>query len=120
MPNLAGSTTSATPRLLGRSDAYASRYTPQQSASGVLGNGSDYTLEGRSPPGRANEELARFFREKADRGDEPLTAIEQAGVFHLMQQGEWRSTRLESASVHSSRVLVSSSRNCPYGFHPQF
>lgn len=43
----------------------------------------------RSPPGRATAELARFFREKADRGDEPLTAIEQAGVFALMQQGDY-------------------------------
>ncbi|ORY70641.1 hypothetical protein BCR35DRAFT_307947 [Leucosporidium creatinivorum] len=42
----------------------------------------------RSPPGRATAELARFFREKADRGDEPLTAIEQAGVFALMQQAQ--------------------------------
>lgn len=47
----------------------------------------------RSPPGRATEELARFFRDKADRGDEPLSAIEQAGVFALMQQGELPATR---------------------------
>lgn len=47
----------------------------------------------RSPPGRATEELARFFRDKADRGDEPLSAIEQAGVFALMQQGELHGAR---------------------------
>lgn len=38
--------------------------------------------------GGATEELARFFREKAERGEEGLTAVEQAGVMHLMQQGE--------------------------------
>lgn len=38
------------------------------------------------PPSRANEELARFFRDKAE-SNAPLTPIEQAGVLQLMQQG---------------------------------
>lgn len=39
-----------------------------------------------SPPSRANEELARFFSEKAE-SNAPLTPVEQAGVLQLMQQG---------------------------------
>ncbi|KAK4055850.1 hypothetical protein OIO90_003105 [Microbotryomycetes sp. JL221] len=42
----------------------------------------------RTSPQKANEELANFFRQKAERGDEPLTPIEQAGVLHLMQQAQ--------------------------------
>lgn len=42
--------------------------------------------EGSSPPSRATEELVKFFKEKEDQGNAPLTPIEQAGVFHLLQQ----------------------------------
>jgi hypothetical protein len=50
--------------------------------------GSEYNTSEYGGGGRATEELARFFREKAERGEEGLTAIEQAGVMHLMQQGK--------------------------------
>ncbi|GEM08951.1 hypothetical protein Rt10032_c06g2968 [Rhodotorula toruloides] len=36
----------------------------------------------------ATHELARFFQEKASRGDEHLTAVEQAGVLQLMQRAQ--------------------------------
>ncbi|GAA6013984.1 hypothetical protein JCM11491_003477 [Sporobolomyces phaffii] len=49
---------------------------------------SEYTVSEFGGGGGATEELARFFREKAERGEEGLTAIEQAGVMHLMQQAQ--------------------------------
>lgn len=64
------------------------------------------TLEG-SPPGRANQELARFFAEKAEAGDARLTAFEQAGVYQLLQQGTSLSL---SHSMHADTTPVSSSR----------
>lgn len=91
MPNLNLPASAAAPRSQGRFDQQPSA-TTRSNAS--VHEGSHYALEGRSPPGRATEELARFFREKANRGDEPLTAVEQAGVFHLMQQGTPRSYAL--------------------------
>lgn len=76
MPDLASF--ASTPRV----NSTTSR-SPTQAAESVYG-GSEYG-------GGATEELARFFREKAERGEEGLSAIEQAGVMHLMQQGEIRS-----------------------------
>ncbi|GAA6054296.1 hypothetical protein JCM3770_001420 [Rhodotorula araucariae] len=36
----------------------------------------------------ATQELARFFQDKAERGEDRLSAIEQAGVLQLMQQAQ--------------------------------
>lgn len=60
-----------------------------------------------SPPGRANQELARFFQEKAEAGDAPLTAFEQAGVYQLLQQGM---SIFPLGWMHADGTRVSSSR----------
>lgn len=44
-----------------------------------------------SPIRAATESLALFFREKADAGNVPLNAIEEAGVLRLMQQAQLES-----------------------------
>ncbi|KAK4049133.1 hypothetical protein OIV83_004349 [Microbotryomycetes sp. JL201] len=72
MPNLSASTS----RLLVTEEQRQSNFDAQ----------SEESI--RTSPQRANEELANFFREKAQRGGEPLTPIEQAGVLHLMQQAQ--------------------------------
>ncbi|SCV70327.1 BQ2448_1721 [Microbotryum intermedium] len=82
-PRPHGGFTSTWPRSATRGDL-----TPVSASAASWGQAESMFGSERSPPGRANEELARFFREKADRGDEPLTAIEQAGVLHLMQQAK--------------------------------
>lgn len=46
------------------------------------------TKQDKLSPSRASEELARFFKQRADSEskNEPLSAIEEAGVAHLLQQ----------------------------------
>ncbi|GAA5895716.1 uncharacterized protein JCM6883_001597 [Sporobolomyces salmoneus] len=65
----------------------ASIASPHLARGGPTG-GSEYNTSEYGGGGAANEELARFFREKAERGEEGLTAIEHAGVMHLMQQAQ--------------------------------
>jgi len=77
MPDLAS--LAASPRARGN---FARSPTHSDS---MYGGGSEHGASGG-----ATEELARFFREKAERGEEGLTAVEQAGVMHLMQQGKPR------------------------------
>lgn len=96
MPNLAAlaaagpstsSSTLTTPHLPGalrRSPSHAAgsaaRYADVRSA---------YTAESvlESSSTHATQELARFFQDKADRGEDRLSAVEQAGVYQLMQRG---------------------------------
>lgn len=89
MPNLAAlgaapSTSSglATPRFPGalRRSPSRAHYADAQSA---------YTAESAaaSSSSHATQELARFFQAKAERGEDRLSAVEQAGVFQLMQRG---------------------------------
>ncbi|SGY14904.1 BQ5605_C013g07160 [Microbotryum silenes-dioicae] len=82
-PRPRGGFTSAMPRSATRADL-----APFSASAASWGQAESVFGSERSAPGRANEELARFFRDKADRGDEPLTAIEQAGVLHLVQQAK--------------------------------
>ncbi|KAM0786529.1 hypothetical protein ACM66B_001986 [Microbotryomycetes sp. NB124-2] len=67
--------------------ASTSRGSQQQPQQQTI-DGTDSDGYSRTSPQRANEELANFFREKAQRDGEPLTPIEQAGVLHLMQQAQ--------------------------------
>lgn len=78
-------------------------------------NASEYSAGG----GAATEELARFFREKAERGEEGLTAIEQAGVMHLLQQGE---LSLHLVKLHPVADAQSSfpAQSVPTAFTPNF
>ncbi|BGP41364.1 hypothetical protein JCM10450v2_005405 [Rhodotorula kratochvilovae] len=87
MPNLAAlastSSSLATPRFpgaLARSPSYA-HFADAQSA---------YTAESAvaSTSSHATQELARFFQDKAERGEDHLSAVEQAGVLQLMQQSQ--------------------------------
>ncbi|GAA5879742.1 hypothetical protein JCM16303_004157 [Sporobolomyces ruberrimus] len=61
---------------------------PAQSTNAVDSEYSASELGAGGVGGGATEELARFFREKAERGEEGLTAVEQAGVMHLMQHAQ--------------------------------
>ncbi|TNY21501.1 hypothetical protein DMC30DRAFT_199261 [Rhodotorula diobovata] len=90
MPNLAAlgaapSTSSglATPRFPGalRRSPSRAHYADAQSA---------YTAESAaaSSSSHATQELARFFQAKAERGEDRLSAVEQAGVFQLMQRAQ--------------------------------
>ncbi|GAA5825220.1 hypothetical protein JCM11251_006150 [Rhodosporidiobolus azoricus] len=49
-------------------------------------------LSASASPNSATHELARFWQEKAQRGEEHLTAVEQAGVMQLMQQAQTEAT----------------------------
>lgn len=126
MPDLAFK--SSTPRAPGtfssflpRSPSVAAIPEMRPSTPSVWGDESMQAGTQRSPQGRANEELARFFKEKAERGDEPLTAVEQAGVFHLMQQGVFSGKR---ANVKSLQLTETSRKaqteSVPTAFTPQF
>ncbi|GAA5874925.1 hypothetical protein JCM1840_007152 [Sporobolomyces johnsonii] len=86
MPDLAGvasNSTLSTPRLPGN----FARSPSHASLAGSRG-GSVYGGSEMGGSGKATEELARFFAEKAGRGEDGLTAVEQAGVMHLMQQAQ--------------------------------
>ncbi|GAA5942204.1 hypothetical protein JCM3775_001351 [Rhodotorula graminis] len=101
MPNLAvlaaaGPSTSSsnltTPHLPGalrRSPSHAAgstaRYADVRSAYAATS-----ALESSST--HATQELARFFQDKADRGEDRLSAVEQAGVFQLMQRAQAESS----------------------------
>ncbi|GAA5990265.1 hypothetical protein JCM11641_001803 [Rhodosporidiobolus odoratus] len=74
LPNLAAVSIPRTSSALSRSPMNASTYSEEDG------------------PSSATHELARFFQEKAERGKERLTAIEQAGVMQLMQQAQTEST----------------------------
>lgn len=116
MPNLASAAT--TPRFPG--NFAPSPLAIQRQATPSAWGESQYDGAGRSPPaGRATEELARFFREKADRGDEPLTAVEQAGVFALMQQGEFLSL-VSSEMCSLTSDSSAQAETLPTAFTPHF
>ncbi|BGP33148.1 hypothetical protein JCM10296v2_004937 [Rhodotorula toruloides] len=82
MPNFAARSV-ATPRFPGnysRSPSFA-HFADTQSARTAHSAVDTITST-------ATHELARFFQEKASRGDEHLTAVEQAGILQLMQRAQ--------------------------------
>ncbi|GAA5924256.1 hypothetical protein JCM1841_006887 [Sporobolomyces salmonicolor] len=86
MPDLAvvaSTSTLSTPRLPGNFARSPSHVSLAGSRGGSIYGGSE-----RGGSGKAAEELARFWAEKAGRGEDGLTAVEQAGVMHLMQQAQ--------------------------------
>ncbi|GAA5994448.1 hypothetical protein JCM5350_007038 [Sporobolomyces pararoseus] len=91
----------------------ASPRAPGNFARSPTAGVSEYSASEYGTHGGATEELARFFKEKAERGEEGLTAIEQAGVMHLMQQAQSVPTAFTPnfANSNASFSLPSPSRS---------
>ncbi|BGP17359.1 hypothetical protein JCM10213_003403 [Rhodosporidiobolus nylandii] len=78
--------------------------------------GSAYSGESAAGLSSATHELARFFQEKAERGEEHLTPVEQAGVLQLMQQAQTEST-LPTAFTPNFRTISPPRANLPFPGH---
>lgn len=116
LPNLAA--TLATPRFgraVDRSPSYARFADPQSALSAESAV--------HSTSSHATQELARFFRAKADRGEEQLTPVEQAGVLHLMQQGAYLPRprwHVSALTLRNAILAAHGDSSVPTAFTPNF